>query len=287
MKMISYFLQAALLKLIFIVFTFMTPKMASKLGGEIMVLISSILRRQNEHAFQNLFLIYPDKTKQKKHTIIKEMWRNVGMNLGEYPHLKKAFEGHSDFKIEITGKEYLNGSDKPNVYISAHTGNWEILPLSVAKLKRPFYSLYRPPNNPFIRDELDKLRTLNGILPDAYTKGQKGLVSLARHVKQGEDIGILLDQRHSGGENVLFFDHDVDASYTPVDLALKYDANIILGRIIRHDACAFTLEILPPLDTKTRTRTDIMQDIYDHYEVWINEYPSQWLWMHRRWGKNI
>ncbi len=287
MKNISYFLQAIALKSLFFFFKLMPPKKSSNLGGAIVVLFNPFLRKQNKHALQNLTIAFPDKTKDEKAVIIKKMWRNIGMNLGEYPHLLNSYNDHPDFNITHRGQDHLCDTTKATVYISAHLGNWEILPLSVAKFKRPFFSLYRPPNNPYIRQQLNRFRTLDGALPEAYTKGNKGFISLARHLKNGEDIGILLDQRHSGGESVRFFDHDVDASFAPIDLALKYNTQLIMGRVIRHGACSFTLDALPPLDTQNRTRTDIMQDIYNHYEDWIKEYPEQWLWMHRRFGKDL
>lgn len=287
MKTVSYALQALVLKLFFALFALLPPKKASLLGGRILKLIAPLFKKQNRNAMKNLSLIYPDKSMGEKMSIINGMWLNIGMNLGEYPHLKKAYNDHPDFKVHVVGQDNLSTADTPTVYISAHTGNWEILPLMTAKIKRPFQSLYRPPNNPFIRTTLNNLRTLGGILPEAHIKGNKGLIALTRHAKQGDDIGVLLDQRHSGGEKISFFGHDVDASFAPIDIALKYNAHIILGRVVRLGACTFTLEILPPLETDGRTRTDIMNDIYKTYETWINECPEQWLWMHRRWGKNI
>lgn len=287
MKNLSYWFQALFLKLFLFIFSVLPPQKASQLGGAMMLLLSPLLGKQNKHALKNLNLIYPHKSTAEKVIIIKGMWRNIGMNLGEYPHLLKAYHGHTDFKIDVLGKEHLSDYSKPTLYISAHIGNWEALPLIVAKLKRPFYSLYRPPNNPFIRDTLNKLRTLDGILPNAYTKGNKGFVALARHLKSSEDIGILLDQRHSGGEHISFFGHAVEASFAPIDLAIKYNARIIMGRVIRKGPCDFIVEAFPAIQIDGRTRTQIMGDVYKNYETWINEHPEQWLWMHRRWGKDL
>lgn len=284
-KSLSYRLQAFTLHLLFGIFSILKPRHASQLGGNLLVFISPILKKQNDRIKANLDFVYPDQSDDEKNTIRHQLWRHLGMNLGEYPHLIKAYNGHPDFNIEVKGMKNLNNKDQATVFISAHIGNWEMLPLTVAKYKRPFHALFRPPNNSHIRQALENFRTLNGALPPALTKGRQGFVALAKKLKEGEDIGILLDQKHSGGVNVPLFDQKATTSIAPIELALKYNAPIILGRVIRHGPCDFTLEVLKPLDTENKSATDIMNDIHKYYETWINEHPAQWLWMHRRWGK--
>lgn len=284
---LAYKAQAALLSCAFAVLGIMPPRMASRLGAFILSALSPLLAKQNKKIDQHLALFLSDKTVEERSEIRRNLWRHLGMVMGEYPHLEKALDGHPDFKWTVIGQENLAPeAGKTALYASAHIGNWEILPVMTARLGQPFHPVFRPPNNRDAADLLAKARSANGRLATGFPKGRAGLRDIADTLRKGENVGMLVDQRHSGGIPIPFFGRMVDATSAPADLARKYGATLIPGRIIRNGPCDFTLEILPPLNTDGDSQ-DIMTELYALFENWIRQYPEQWLWMHRRWGKKL
>ncbi len=237
-------------------------------------------REAAEAAYQTLIAA-------ERKAIAKGMSQHLGMIVGEYPHLAKFLDGHPDFTIESRGLDYLGQTkDRACAFVSAHVGNWEILPLMCARHGVPFHPIYRPPNNPLVARKLEDMRQA-GRLPKAFPKSREGLKNIAETLKNGGRMGFLIDQRHSGGPEVLFFGHPAQITTIAMDLAIKYDAIVIPGRILRRGPCDFLFEVCKPIPTKGRTSIELTTELYSLFEQWIAEAPEQWLWTHRRWGKQI
>lgn len=283
-----YRVEALLTDVVFGVFALLPPRLASKAGGALLSLLAPVFKAQNKRVLKHLALALPNTTQEERERIKKAMWRNLGMVLGEYPHLGKFADGHKDFKLEMRGVEHLDGVRGHNfIFVSGHIGNWEILPIVAKKLGVPFHPLYRGPNNPFVDRKLARMREAGGRLLKGFPKSRQGLKDMTEALREGKTIGILVDQRHSGGSDLHFFGHKAQSALLATDLALKYDCVLMAGRAIRKGPCDFLLETRPPFQTQGRDSAEIMQEIYDQLEAWIREYPEQWLWTHQRWGKNV
>lgn len=281
---LAYKAQAVLLGAAFAAFKAMKPRMASRAGGCLISALSPLFAKQNKLIDKHLLLFLPDADPA---AIRKGLWRHIGMMLGEYPHLGAALDGHPDFKWAVRGLEHLAPAEgKPAIYVSAHIGNWEMLPIFTRRNGQPFHPVFRPPNNPQAAALLAKARTANGRLSSGFPKGRAGLREITEALRNGENVGMLVDQRHSGGVPIPFFGRMADTTPAPADLARKFEATMIPGRIIRNGPCDFTLDILPALDT-SRDSEAVMTELYGLFEGWIREHPEQWLWMHRRWGKSL
>jgi KDO2-lipid IV(A) lauroyltransferase len=71
-------------------------------------------------------------------------------------------------------------------------------------------------------------------------------------------------------------------------LAAHFDCPIHGGRAVRLPRHRFYMELTEEIHPirDAQGRIDIartMQAITNVVEVWIREYPEQWLWVHRRW----
>lgn len=283
-----HIIQASALDAFLWICAALPPKMASRLGGEVLGVVGPLLKSANTRVDKHLHLAFPEKTDQERKAIAKGMWKHLGMLLAEYPHLGKFLDGDASVTVEARGLEHLEGlEDKPIAFVSAHVGNWEVLPLMAAKNGLAFHPVFRPPNNPLVAKKLEELRRLNGKLPEAFPKSSAGLKKIAETLKRGGRMGFLVDQRHSRGPLIDFFGHPAQITTISMDMALKYGAVIVPGRIIRRGPCDFIFEVCAPMLVENRDAMDLMGELYGLFEEWICEAPEQWLWMHRRWGKNV
>lgn len=284
----AFRVQAFLVDIVFGLLALLRPRHASQIGGVLLAALGPVFKAQNKRVRRHLALALPGKTDEERDSIRREMWRHLGMVLGEYPHLGRFVDGHPDFKLEIKGLEHFHHvQGEPLLFVSGHIGNWEILPIVCKELGVPFHPLYRGPNNPFVDAKLARMREAGGRLLPGFPKSRKGLKAMTETLRQGGTVGMLVDQRHSGGPDLEFFGRNVQTATLAADVAQKYGATIMAGRIVRKGPCDFLFETRPSFQSENRDPLNLMQEIYCQLETWIQEHPEQWLWTHQRWGKNL
>ncbi|MGB0720717.1 MAG: lysophospholipid acyltransferase family protein, partial [Bdellovibrionales bacterium] len=213
-------------------------------------------------------------------TIIAGMWDNLGRVICEYPHLARIARE----RVRIEGLENLPDPSAGNViFISAHMANWEInCAAPLVQLGLAVDVTYRAPNNPYVAAILEKIRSFGGRL-QAYPKSRSGGRALMKAVREGRNIGILIDQKYNEGVEASFFNQPAMTNPIFVQLAQKFDLPLIPIQIVRVEGAHFRLIIHPALDVQGVAESDIITQAHTLLEGWIREKPEQWLWLHRRW----
>lgn len=287
MKQLRYMIEAALLYLLIGVFSLMSPKTASACGGAIGRFIGPKLAASRK-AQRNLERALPDKTEQDYTHIITGMWENLGRVIAEYPHLSAIARNRTDL---INGHiiDELKQTEKPIIFVAGHLANWEI-PAAVSCLQRqtPLALIYRAPNNPFVDRLLNTYRSLKGRI-ETIPKASTGMRDIIKNLKNGQHIGILIDQKYNEGIPAPFFGHLAMTSPAFVSLSQGYEAHILPCCCERLENARFRVTIYPPIpsiDPGTDNKRDVLDVIKDTHtllEEWITERPEEWLWLHRRW----
>jgi KDO2-lipid IV(A) lauroyltransferase len=213
--------------------------------------------------------------------IAKEHWNNLGRVMAEYPHLQKIATHHVEFK-GMEHLERLRNDGKCGVLFGAHLGNWEVIPHALLHhVGLATHPVYRAPNNPYVDKRLHKYRSPDGSLIP-YSKSRQGMVGMVKALKSGEHLGLLVDQKYNEGITAPFFEMPAKTGTAFIELAQKFDCPLVPVRCIR-EKNKFVIEALPPIAVKGRDVLDVLADVHNLLEKWIKQYPSQWLWVHRRW----
>ena len=256
---------------------------ASFLFGRLFALIGP-LTPWHGRAKQQLHWAMPVLTPDQMDTILDGMWQNLGRNIAEYPKLEGMLQqGHIQFK----GTEHLQ-KETGGFIIGAHLGNWEALAMIGPHLGLKTGLIYRPLNNPYISFLLK--RRAQAAEADIYEKGREAAIGMISTVRKGGFMMLLADQQLREGENVTFFGHPARTAIAHFKIAAKTGVPIYYARTTRHRGCHITVELSPPIRlAPDAADADILaaaQQMNAHFEEWINAQPEQWLWPHRRWGKN-
>jgi len=245
-------------------------------------------------ALYNLARAYPEKTEAEREAIAREMWGNMARLAAEYVYLDDMFDYHPDqpgpSRIEVSGIEIfrdLRENPRPFIVFTAHTGNFELLPIAAASYELDVTALFRPPNNPHIaRKVLAARRTRMGHLVPSRAGAA---IALARKLEAGGGVGLLVDQKFHRGAETTFFGLPLQTNPLLGKLARQFDCEVYPARCIRLPNNRFRLEIEPAMTIPRLFNGSVdipatAQMLNDKVESWVRQYPGQWQWFHDRWA---
>lgn len=288
---IRYRAEYWLARLLWTLFAALPVATASNFGAGLAVVLGRLppLRRR---ADRNLRLAMPELDQHKRAAIISGVWQNLGRTLAELPHLENftLTEGApGQGEIQVVGAEkFIEQQDQVRgcLFFGGHLANWELMYLVAAKLDRPVHVVYRAANNPLIDGWLSQVR--KGVSLSALAKGRTAARGILTALKQGDAVGMLVDQKMNDGIAVPFFGRPAMTAPALAELALRQDLAITPMRCERLAGAAFRVTFLDPLShSETGDHAAdvmaLMSLVNNMLEDWIRARPEQWLWLHNRW----
>ena len=242
----------------------------------------------------NLRKAFPEKSGEEIERIAVASWGHMGRLVAEYVFLDRLFDFDPESgkvgRVEVSGIPIfmrLRDNKKPFIVFTAHTGNFELLPVAGAAFGVSVTVLFRPPNNPYIADKVFQFRSARmGHLVPSHAGSS---FALARTLEEGGSVGVLVDQKFRRGVFTQFFGQPVQTNPLLAKLARQFNCEVYPARCIRLPDNRYRLEIGEalelPRDEKGRLDvTATAQLLNDQVEAWVREYPEQWLWYHDRWN---
>lgn len=191
--------------------------------------------------------------------------------------------------IRLEGLHHLEdvmASHGRALILTAHLGNWELLPIASRLTGYPLAIVVRPLDSPWLDALADGLRRKSGV---ELIQKRGALRSVLRALGGGRMVGILLDQNAARREGVFvpFFGRPASTSKSLALLAVRTGAPVIPIFIRRDAAGGHRVMIEPPLPVPAGGGEDAVAELTrrctEAIEAAIREAPEQWLWIHRRW----
>jgi KDO2-lipid IV(A) lauroyltransferase len=169
--------------------------------------------------------------------------------------------------------------DKPAVFISAHYGNWEMMPLILGGvLEIPMTVVVRNLDNKFLNEFFKTNRERFNI----KTIDKKGaLKGLMKAIKDQRSVGIFVDQNTAKNEGLDVIMFGLKALHTPSAalLAKKFDIPILPVFIQRNGKKYKIIFKDPILEKDVQKSVELQSKVI---EEMIKEKPEEWYWFHRR-----
>ena len=284
MKILIYFLEFVIIKILFFLFRLIGYRFSSDLGFFIGKTIGPIFRSK-KLIIQNL-----EKANIKNHNNINKIASNVLGNYGrifaEYVYLEKFRNDELKKYISIEGLENLENLKKNNkkaVFISGHFNNFELMAMAIEKTGIELATIYRPLNNIFLNKTMEKIRKEN-ICKNQIKKGRAGSREIIKNLIKGKSIALMIDQRVREGEKVKFFNNLATTTTIPAQLVKKYNCELIPIYIERKKANYFKIYISKPIKvSKSKSILEITEFLNKILEKMILKNVDQWIWTHDRW----
>ncbi|MGH7189992.1 MAG: lysophospholipid acyltransferase family protein [Acetobacteraceae bacterium] len=267
---------------------------AARLAGGIAWAVGPLLP-VSEVARINLRLALPERDQAARRRIVRGAWWNLGCTVGEMPHLAEFGMGGVAPGYEVEGAEIVSqlaATGGPAIFFSGHIGNWELMTPAAAQYgMRRLALFYRAAGNPAVDAMIStyRRRAAGGDLT-LLPKGASGARGALAHLAAGGVIGMLADQKMNDGIEVPLFGQPAMTAPALAALVLRFRCPLIPTHVERLGPARLRLVVEPPLplpasgdrahDIATLTRA-----MNECLERWIRARPEEWLWLHRRFGR--
>jgi KDO2-lipid IV(A) lauroyltransferase len=264
--------------------------MPAKLATRCMALLASGTAGMftKQHVMdRNLRAAFPEKSDAERLAIRKGIVANFGRLMAEIVHMPTFAAGAQGTSVEAVGAtEYTFGTRGQAIYVSAHLGNWEVMPLLFERAGLPLTIIYSLIGNAFVDETLAASRSQTG---STYVEKSQALRACFQAMKRGESVAFLVDQRVDIGIDVEFFGRPTTFTHLPARLALKFGCPIVPGESRRlapgRLQVVFNEPIWPATEDGPRSEQELTQLMARAIEGTIRRQPEAWICNKSRWRK--
>ncbi len=242
-------------------------------------------------AYQNLRIAFcATKTDAEIRKILKETYIHFGQNIVELLRLPIFIKEGIRRRVTVIGEEHFTEAlarKKGVIFLSIHSGNWELSSLVGSMAGYPYNLIANPQSRNSMVDEL-----LNSYRKAAGCKiinPGEGTREILRRLKSNEVVSLVADQGGQEGVLVDFFGRKASMSTGAVRLAQKYGIAICLVDIFRKSDGSHCLVVDPPLELVKTGKTqqeDLqinLQIIVSKFEEKIKQHPHEYMWYYKIW----
>ena len=241
------------------------------------------IRKQVAHT--QLQKVFPQLDQRSRNLIIRKMYRGMALSAAE-EYLLDDSKLISESKIK--GLEHWQKALELGhgaILGTAHFGNWEAARILPAK-GIPLSVITKRQRNILFDAYTNRIRTRHGL---HVLDMRRGLRDIIQHLKQNEMVAILADQ-NAGKQGLIFDFMGYPASHWigVAKISLRYKVPIIPGFALRSpdEHIVFCLEPMiyhPELEDTDENYELILRELDKVLIKYIEQYPEQWFWVHKRW----
>ena len=286
MKNFLYLIEFFFVYIFFRLLSFFPLSFSRKVSSHMFKFIGK-LTYADKTAIQNCETVFPKFNKNKIRNIVDKSWINLGETICELSCLKKVINNNNIVKIK--GLENIRDilkNNKQAIFISIHQSNWEVLVPTLDKMGINIGAIYRHINNFFVDKLILNIRNKSLLSNKSFytPKGKKSAKDLLEAINKKFSIVLLIDQKDTAGENVLFFNKQVKTQTGFLKISRKFNLPIIPIKNTRFKNGQIELNFQKPIYNTDDQVDDskMMDNIHKIVENWIISNPEQWFWQHKR-----
>jgi len=264
---------------------------ARRMGAGLGWMAWVLLPRLRRVGLRNLQIAYPGQTIDEHEQTLRQLYRTLGWQIGEFCQMPKYTAKRAANFIEYDGLEhYLRAKarGKGVLVVTGHLGAWELSSFFHSLNGYPMGMVIRRLDNPMVDRLVNRIRCLHGnkvLHKDDFARALLGAM------RQGETVGILMDTNMTPPQGVFvpFFGVPACTASGLARVALKTDAAVLPGCLMWDAARGkYVLHFgeVMELVRSEDAEADIVANTARFtaaIESYVRRYPAQWLWVHRRW----
>jgi len=281
-------LEARLFRGLFWLIDRLSPERASAWAAALFGAIGPLGAKARK-ADINLGIAFPEQPESWRSEQVRGIFRSLGKSAAELIKLDQIWRERAqrlEFQVDAQARARLAQGDAA-VFVTAHTGPWQIVNLISLELGLEISTIYAPESNAALREKMLELRESFGV---KLIPSDAGARPLLRELNAGRCIGMAMDTRLDSGQLLPFFGRDALTNTTAARLALRTGAALLPIRAQRLGKARYRVTVYAPIDAPEALDNDaqalaMTTQVHRHFEQWIREQPDQWICLKRRWPK--
>ncbi len=196
--------------------------------------------------------------------------------------------------VPMVGREHLDAALSKGsgvILLSAHLGNFFLLGTRLAVDGYPVHVLVNQPRDGRFAELMDRYR-LKVKQRTIHARPRQAALNRLQEILRANEIALVIadEYRRGNGIPVSLFGRTVTARRGPATLALRTNAAVVPGCVVRQEDDSLKLVIEPELELdrsgkgKTQVRENTVR-ITRWLEQTVLRYPDQWNWMNIHWSE--
>lgn len=250
-----------------------------------------MLRDTRRTTLKNLNSVF-GKTKSQKQLkqIALNVFENIGKNAVDVARFAKLSSSKIDRLIDVKGLEHFHSAyenGKGVIALTGHIGNFELLAAYLSLKGYKFSVIGRDVYDSRLNKLLIRNRESVGLENISSSEDVRKAIKVLRN---GRVLGVVADQDSTRVKGIFvnFFGRAARTPVGPAWLHLRLGSPIVPMTILRNRNEKYKILVKPALEFQPRGDEnkdieELTQKYTEILEQIIREYPSQWVWMHKRW----
>ena len=238
--------------------------------------------------FDNLTLVFPDKTDLEKKQIRKEFYKHMCDMFLETIRTMSIKEESLKKQYLLPNIDLLLGYEKERsvLVLFAHYGNWEWSIIVNRFVKSKGYAVYQKIGNVYFDRLIKKIRATWNTTPISQ---KETVITMMRNFKSGVKgiYGIVSDQSPQVERAQYwteFMGIKVPVYNSPEILARKFDHSVVFAKVTKLSRGHYSTTFIPiAKEGSLTTENEITETFLRLSEEEIRENPQYYLWTHKRW----
>jgi KDO2-lipid IV(A) lauroyltransferase len=235
----------------------------------------------------NLFLAFPEKTKEERTKIAKKFYRNFTDSFIETIKLFSAGEKfiRKRFYGDFSVLDYLYEKGRKCQLHTSHNFNWEYANLGVQlNIKYTLLTVYMPIKNKIFDRIFKKMRSKTGAVLLPATEIRTAIIPYRNTLYA---LALVADQ-NPGNPNSAYWTNFLNkpAPFVkgPESGARRGNIPVVFSYFLREKRGYYRIENLLAEENPANTKPGELTLKYVRFlEEMIRKNPEAWLWSHRRW----
>ena len=264
-------------------------RLALFFGSFLGFLAFDVFRVRRKVSLINLKNSLGDKNIKELRKIGRRAYKNIGKSLVEYTLFPSLNKEKISRMVEFEGTENFDEALRKGggaIVVAGHFGSWELMGAATCQMGYSVDFLVGEQHNILVDNLMNDYRKSMGIGIIKMGAAAKGII---KALKNNRFVAMLSDQdAGNDGTVVGFFNRPASTPKGPAAFAIKMNAPIIMGFIIRENKNRQRIVIEKPISIqRSKNKEDDIQNLTQAYtsvlEKYIRKYPDHWFWPHRRW----
>jgi len=245
--------------------------------------------RDRQATKENLKAVFPEKSDAEIRRIRKALFRNFAKYLVDFFRFSEIDRDYVARQVRIENNHYIDeglSRGKGVIVLTAHLGNWELGGVAMAIIGYPFAAVALPHKDKRVNDFFNFQRESRGVKVIPVGNAVRSCLNLLR---ENEVLALAGDRTfNEKGVEVEFFGRPTLLPAGPAAIALKTEATIVPGFVLRNSDDTFTVRFEKPIEFQASgNREKDIVGLVNSYktiiEDYIRRYPTQWSMFRRFW----